>query len=153
MRLVRRSWFSWDFAIEGPRGMPWGEVGLAFWGERGSITVPGERCRVSRQGLAGPFLLEGRSGELARAVKVSLFRQEFIVTAEGRDYTLRRLSWWRREFGLFSGDGQVGSVAPDSWFTQGGQADLPEEMPGWLRGFVIWLTLWMWKRDANAAGS
>ena len=108
---------------------------------------------MSRQGVLGPFLLEGPSGELARAVKVSAFRQQFTLTVGEREYTLRRLSWWRREFGLFYGGASVGSVAPESWFSRRAQVFLPEDLPGGVRAFVVWLTVLMWKRDAETAAS
>jgi hypothetical protein len=151
LRLVPKHWFSWDFRLEDAVGMLWGEVGLSSWRERGSVTVGGERYRVSRHGVTGPFVLEGAQGELAKAVKVSAFRQAFTLTADGRDYTLKRRSWWRREFELFCRGASVGSVAPASWFACRGDAFLPDDIPPPVCAFVVWLTLLMWKRDSDAA--
>jgi hypothetical protein len=153
LKAIPKRWLSWDFAVEDAVGMPWGEVSLSFWRERGSVTAGGQQYRVSRQGFVGPFVLEGPDGELAHAVKVSPFKQEFTLSAERRDYVLRKLSWWSREFGLFSGDTQVGSLAPESWLSRRARVDLPEDMTGWLRAFVTWLTLLMWKRDSEAAAA
>jgi hypothetical protein len=150
MTLVPKHWCSWDFSLKDAFGLSWGEIGLSSWRERGSVTVGDQLYKVSRQGLVGPFVLRGPSDELARAVKASAFRQEFTLTVEGRAYTLKRLSAWRREFALCVGDSRVGSVAPESWLTRRAQVNLPEEMPGWARAFVVWLTLLMWKRDSDA---
>ena len=150
MTLVPKHWFSWDFRLKDSVGMPWGEIGLSSWRERGSVTVGDQQYKVSRQGLLGPFVLGGPSGELARAVKESAFRQEFTLTVEGRAYTLKRLSAWRREFALCVGDTRLGSVAPEGWLNRRAQVSLPEDMPGWARAFVVWLTLLMWKRDSEA---
>ena len=150
MTLVPKRWFSWDFRLQDSVGMPWGEIGLSSWRERGSVTVGDQRYKVSRQGLLGPFVLNGPSGELARAVKESPFKQQFTVTAEGRTYTLKRSSWWRREFALCDGEIPLGSIAPESWLTRRAQVTLPEDVPGWARAFVVWLTLLMWKRDSDA---
>ncbi len=152
LKVVPKGWFAWDFAVADAVGMPWGEIGL-FWRERGSVTVGGQQYRVSRQGFVGPFVLEGPGGELAQAVKVSPFKQEFALTAEGREYVLRKLFWWRREFGLFVRDTQVGTVAPEAWFTRRAAVNLPDDLPGSLRAFVVWLTLLMWKRDSDAAAA
>jgi hypothetical protein len=130
--------------------MPWGEVGLSSWRERGSVTVGGQQYKVSRQGFVGPFVLEGPNGELAKAVKVSAFKQEFTLRVEGREYTLRQLSSWRREFGLFAADARVGSVIPESWLNRRAEVMLPDDMPGCASAFVVWLTLLMWKRDSDA---
>jgi hypothetical protein len=150
MTLVPNHWFSWDFRLKDSVGMPWGEIALSSWRERGSVTVGDQQYKVSRQGLVGPFVLAGPSGELARAVKESAFRQQFTLTVEGRTCTLKRLSAFRREFALCVGDTRLGSVAPEGWLTRRAQVDLPEDMPGWARAFVVWLTLLMWKRDSDA---
>ena len=153
LKLVPKRWFSWDFRLEDPVGMPWGELDLSYWRERGSVAVGGEQYSVSRQGVLGPFVLEGPNGELARAVKVSAFRQQFALTVGEREYTLKQVSWWRREFGLFYGGASVGWVAPESWFSRRAQVFLPEDVPGGIRAFVVWLTLLMWKRGADAAAA
>lgn len=153
LKLVPMHWFSWDFRLEDPVGMLWGEVALSSWRERGSVAVGGQQYRVSREGFVGPFVLEGPSGELAKAVKVGAFRQEFTLSVGGREYTLKRLSSWRREFALFSGDARVGSVVPESGFTRRAEVILPDDMPGWVRAFVVWLTLLMWKRDSDSAAA
>jgi hypothetical protein len=31
LKVVPRHWFSWDFGLEDPVGVPWGEVGLSSW--------------------------------------------------------------------------------------------------------------------------
>ncbi len=150
MTIVPRHWFSWDFSLKDSVGMPWGEIGLSSWRERGSVTVGDQRYEVRRRGLVGPFVVGGASNELARAVKESAFRQVFTLTVEGRAYTLKRLSAWRREFALCVGDSRVGSVVPERWWTRRAEVNLPDDMPGWARAFVVWLTLLMWKRDSDA---
>jgi hypothetical protein len=150
LTLVPKHWFSWDFRLNDSVGMPWGEVALSSWRERGSVTVGGQRYKVSREGWLGPFVLTGPSGELARAVKDSAFRSAFTLTVDGRTYGLRRLSVWRREFGLFAGDTRLGSMAPESWLTRRARVDLPEDLPGPARAFTVWLTLLMWRRDSDA---
>jgi len=153
LKLVPKHWFSWEFRLVDPVGMPWGEIALSSWRDRGSIAVGNQQYRVSRQGLLGPFVLEGPRGELAKAVKRSAFRQEFALAVEGREYTIKRLSAWRREVTLLNGDVRMGSVAPGSWFTRRADVMLPEDMPAWVRAFVVWLTLLMWKRDSNVAAA
>jgi hypothetical protein len=150
LKVIPKHWFSWDFRIEDAVGMPWGEVGLSTWRERGLVVVGGQQYEVSRQGLTGPFVLEGPGGELARAVKGSAFKHEFTLKVEGREYTLSRLSWWPREYGLFADTTRVGSVTPESWFCRRAEASLPDDVPGFAQAFVVWLTLLMWKRAARA---
>jgi hypothetical protein len=153
LSVVPKHWYSWDFRIEDPVGIPWGEVALSSWRERGSVAVGADRYKVSRQGLTGPFVLEGPSGEVARAVKVSAFKREFELSMAQRDFTLKQVSWWRREYALLQGGAVAGSMAPKSWLSRRGQARLPDDMPQEVCAFVLWLILLMWKRDSDAAAS
>jgi hypothetical protein len=141
MTLVPKHWFSWDFVLSDSVGKPYGDIALSSWRERGSVRVDEQEYRVSREGLLGPFVLTSPNGELARAVKESAFKQKFTLSVEGRPYTLKRLSGWRREFGLFEGDTHLGSVAPEGWLTRRARVELPDDLPGWARAFVVWLTL------------
>lgn len=151
MTLVPKHWFSWDFALRDSVGMPWGEVGLSSWRERGTVAVGGQPYKVARSGMLGPFVLTGPSGARAAAIKESAFGQEFTLSVEERTYVLKRLSVWRREFGLFADGVRVGSIAPEAWFSRRARIDLPDQMPGWGRAFVVWLTLLLWKRDSDSS--
>jgi len=150
LKVVPKSWLSWDFAVEDAVGMPWGEVGLSSWRERGSVSVGGQQFGVARQGLVGPFVLQGPAGPVAEASKPSAFKREFTLSFGGQECVLKQLSWWRREFGLLRGDVQVGSITPESWWSRRAEAMLPEDMPTEVRAFIVWLTLLMWKRDSNS---
>jgi hypothetical protein len=150
MTVVPRHWFSWNFRVMDSVGMPWAEIGLSSWRERGSVSVENRQYRVTREGLTGPFVLLGASGESARASKASVFKQEFTLAIGGRDYTLKKSSWWGREFALWDGATRVGSVVPAHWLSRRALVDLPEDLPAWARAFVVWLTLLMWKRDSDA---
>jgi hypothetical protein len=152
LKLIPKHWYSWDFRLEDATG-PVAEVILSSWRERGSIAVGGVQHRISREGLTGPFILEMSGKEAARARKPSAFRQKFTLTHNGVEYALERVSWWRREFAVFSGGRRVGTIAPESWVARRAVVKLPETMPVWLQAFVVWLTALMWKRDADAAAT
>jgi hypothetical protein len=153
VKLVPKRWFSWDFRLEGAAGLPAVEIILSAWRERGSVAVAGVQYRISRDGFTGPFILENAGRQMARAVKRSAFRQEFIVSHQGNEYTLKRTSWWRPDFGVFSGTRRIGTIARESWWTRRASVTLPEPMPVWLQAFIVWLTALMWKRDADAAAT
>ncbi len=150
LKLIPKHWFAWDFRLEDATGLA-AEVILSSWRERGAIAIAGVQHRVSRDGLTGPFVLEMAGRQAALAVKPSAFRQNFTITHDGAEYTLERISWWRREFGVFSGGRRLGTIAPESWLTRRAIVNLPETMPVWLQAFFAWLTALMWKRDADAA--
>jgi len=150
---VPKHWFSWDFWLEDAAGGRPGDVNLSWWRERGSLTAAGIEYRVSRRGLTGPFVLEAPGREMARAIKVSALRQDFTVSDGSADYTLKRISWWRREFGIFEGSRRIGRIAPSSWMTRRALVTLPETMPLSLQAYFVWLAVLMWKRDSDAAAA
>ncbi len=153
LRAVPKRWFSWDFNLVDPSGASRGEVALSVWRERGSLRTEGPEYAVTRQGMTGPFLLKQGGREQASALKLGVFKQEFALTHDGDHYLLKRISAWRREFGLFKGATQVGSIVPESWFARAARIDLPEGLPLWFQAFIVWLTLLMWKRDSDAVGA
>ena len=150
--LVPKAWYSWDFSVTaGDRTIA--RFDLSSWRERGVITIDGIEHRVFRQSLLGDFVIERGSSTLARATKQSAFSSTVIFKYDGREYTLRKQSWWRRAFVLMDGDRQIGSIAPTGLCTRRAAVDLPAQWPLHLQAFVIWLTLVLWKREANAASS
>jgi hypothetical protein len=153
LTVIPSHWFSWDFRLEDASGVPWGHAAVSAWRERGSVAVGDQQFRVSRDGLAGPFVVVGPNGESANAEKASMFKQEFRVHVGGEEYTLRRVSWWQREFALTRGGARVGTIAAVSWFSRRATAQLPDDMPAWACAFAVWLTVLMWKRDSDATAT
>ena len=103
--------------------------------------------------MSGDFVIARDGLVLATATKPSAFRSSFTISWNGREYTLRKESIFSRGFALLDGEQQIGSVAPNSWWTRDAAVDLPNTWPLPIRVFVIWLALIIWKRDANAGGS
>ncbi|HKE87943.1 MAG TPA: hypothetical protein VKB50_29510 [Vicinamibacterales bacterium] len=152
MTIVPLNWYSWNFdLLEGTRRLA--RLDLSSWRERGVLSVEGINHRVYREGAASGDFVVARDGlVLARATKPSAFRAQFVVSWNGREYTLRRESIWRRTFVLLDGDTKIGSLVKDSAWKRNATIELPKTWPLPIRVFVIWLALIIWKRDANAAG-
>ena len=149
LTLIPKHWYSWDFRLQDETGVAAAEVILSCWRERGSIIAAGEEYRVVRRGMTGPFVLELGNVEVARAFKVSAFRQEFTVSCHGINYTLKRLSWWRSKFGVFVAGDQVGAITPETWWSRRARVTLPSmRVP--VQAFFVWLAALMWKRDSDA---
>src|SRR5262245_33067879 len=144
LTAVPKNWYSWDFNLVDGHDRPWGEVSLSFWRDRGWVAIGGSQYTITRQGWTGSFLLEGPGGTLAEAVKPSTLKSDLRLTIGGREYILKKLSWWGREVGLFKGDVQVGSLAPESWSSRRAKILLPEDLSPWAGAFIVWLTLLMW---------
>jgi hypothetical protein len=52
---------------------------------------------------------------------------------------------------LFKGETIVGNLSPASWLNRKLDVELPEDLPILIKAFVVWLTVLLWKRDADAA--
>ena|SRR5688572_17163818 len=149
MKLVPKRWYSWDFTVmDGDRRVA--ALDLSSWRERGEVVIQDITHRVFREGMmSGDFVIERGGRELARATKPSAFRHTFIVHYNGRDYTLRKHSIWRRTFVLMDDERQIGSISPDSAWTRRSTADLPPDWPVPIKAFVIWLVIILWKRESR----
>lgn len=149
LTLVPRHWYSWDFVVEnGDRTVA--ALDLSSWRERGEITIGDVTHRVYRERqMSGDFIIEGGGRELARATKPSAFRHTISLRHQGREYTLRKPSRWRRAFVLMDGERQIGSITPKSRWTRRAAADLPPDWPVAIQAFAIWLVLILWRRDAD----
>jgi hypothetical protein len=148
-----KRWFSWDFEVHEGGGQPVGDVRVSAWRERGSVTVGGIEYPVTREGVVGAFVLGGAGGVLARAMKPSAVRRLFTLEHDGKEYTLKAVYAWGRDFTLLDGEVEIGVVRPERVFGRQARADLPEDMPLAVRLFVVWLSLMLWKRQQQAANS
>lgn len=153
LTAVPTRWFSWDCSLQGPSGEEVGQVLLSSWRERGSLVVDGVSYAVRRDGARSKFVLEGPDGSrVAGAVKASAWRRLFVVTHGERRYVLTAVSSFRRKLGLFGeGDEPLGQITPQSCFSRRARIELNDEVPQLLQAFVVWLSLLLWKRDADVA--
>jgi hypothetical protein len=152
IEAVPTGFFAQDFELHKHR-RPIAKLDVSAWREAAEIQIDGEPYTFRRErSFGGAFLLE-RGGEvLVRATKPSAFKSLFEVEVEGRTYTLKRISAWRREFGLFAHNQRVGAVTPRAWYTRGSVIRLPDGCwPTAVHAFVFWLVLIIWKRQAAAA--
>ncbi|MBK7285311.1 MAG: hypothetical protein IPI83_14220 [Sphingomonadales bacterium] len=69
LTAIPRHWFSWNFTLlDG--GLPFGELGMAMWREKGGFTISNTVYRISRERLfSGGFVLESNGVVIATARK------------------------------------------------------------------------------------
>lgn len=115
------------------------------------LTVGGASYDVFREGaFSGRFVLESNGTELASAEKPSAFHRSFTVPFGGKSFRLEAEDAFKRTFLVLEQDRQVGAIVPEGIFTRRATADLPDDMPLPVQAFLIWLTVILWKRDADA---
>lgn len=154
LHALRKSIFSWDFTVmDGPAAVA--DISLAWWREKGALTVEGREYPVHREGLVGgAFILEGTDAVLARAVKSNFFSRSYEVEHGDRHYVLKRKRFFlSRNYLLFAGDSEVGSIVFEGIPSRSLRAVLPGELPLPVKVFIIWLVILLRKRAAQAAAS
>ena len=127
------------------------EIKTSSLGENGTLSINGQSCRAYREGvLSGDFFLEYEGQTIARAQKPSAFLNAFNIEYSDRGYSLKKESLIGRSFVLIEGDLEVGSIRPQGLLSRKANVSLPADIPLPVRAFVIWLTILMWKREANS---
>jgi hypothetical protein len=154
LRAIPRSLFSWDFSIR-EDDVEVAGLEVAWMSERGRLVLAdGTECNLYRQGwLSGLFLLEGKGTILAQAEKPSAFVRHFEVEYDHRKLLLTAQSPFTRVFGVYNGDGEIGSIYPDHWLTRRTTIDLPDTIVLPMKVFMFWLIVLMWRRAAKSSNS
>jgi hypothetical protein len=151
LSAVPDSWLSWDFTIfDGHKAIA--KIDLSWLREAGELYLDGASYRVSRERLlSGSFTLEKDGDVLARAEKPGALIRSFKLEYNDKRYTLEAESALRRKFVLRIGGQTIGSVCPEHAFTRKAVIDLPADIALPVRIFMVWLTVILWKREADAA--
>jgi hypothetical protein len=153
LQMLPKRWYSQDLSVMGETG-PVADIDLSWWREKAVLTIDGKPYRAYREGLvSGDFILESAGTVVARAEKPSAWRRTLVIRHEGRGYELRAASAFRREFVLWAGSRQIGTVGPKHAFSRKAAVDLPDELPLPVRVFIIWLAAILWMRDSAGAAA
>src|SRR5262245_27793709 len=120
--------------------------------EAGSLQLADATYQLYRQrAFRGLFILEKNGTVIAHADKPSAFARSFNVYHAGKTYTLEAESAFRRKFVLRESGLTIGSIAPQRACYRDARIDLPVALPLPVRLFMLWLTLLLWKREADSA--
>ena len=129
-----------------------GKIDNSVWREKARVELKDGTYLLYREGrFSGYFLIEHNGRLVARASKPSALRNTFEVEVAGRLLVLRQLSIWKRRFGLFNGDKQIGSIYPLRVLSRQAHIDVPGDLPLPIRVFLFWLVFIVWKRQSQAA--
>ena len=151
LTAIPRNWRTWDFAlVDGGKSLA--EIDMSSWRERGTLTISNEIYRVYRERLfTGAFVLESNGVVVARATKPSAWTRRLIVEFGGSEYELKSRSSFSRGFRLLKDGALIGTLSPSGIMSRRMNVELTEELPLSLKAFVVWLTVLLWKRAAEAA--
>jgi len=146
-----KAWWSWTFRIIDD-GNEIAEISFACMREAGTLQLVDSTYRLYRQGtFRGLFIMERNGAVIAHADKPSALVRSFNVHHGGKTYTLEAESIFRRKFVLREAGSTLGSIAPQRACYRDARIDLPVALPLPVRLFMLWLTLLLWKREADSA--
>lgn len=147
-----KSWWSWTFRVY-DNGAQVGEMNFSWMREAGELQIGNSTYRLYRERrFRGLFILEENGKALACAEKPSALARSFNVRYGSRTYVLEAESIFRRKFVLRETSGEIGSISPERACYRNAIIDLPVELSLPVRLFMAWLTLLLWKREADSAG-
>jgi hypothetical protein len=132
-----------------------GELSISMWREKAQLETEDGTYEFNREALLrGDFLLEKDGKVIARAAKPSMIENRYEVELPDRQLVLRKLSLLNWRYGLFDGNKEIGTIAPQPGiFTRRSNVDLPADWPLPIRAFLFWLALIMWRRQGHLAAS
>ena len=153
LQLIPQGWLAWNFdLLDNDRKIA--EIKTSTLPDSGTLSIDGASYRAYREGMfSGDFFLESEGQTIAQAQKPSAFRSAFNISCADRAYTLKKESFVGRSFLLLEGDHEVGSIRPEGVLSRKATVSLPEVMPRPVQLFVLWLTIILWKREANAGAA
>ncbi len=153
LQLVPESWLTWNFdVLENDQQVA--QIKTSTLPESGTFSILGSDYRAYREGMfSGEFFLESDGQTIARAQKPSAFVNTFEIQHADRSYTLKKESFVGRSFVLLQGDLEVGSIRRESLLNRKAAVSLPDNMPRPVQVFVMWLTIILWRREANAGAA
>jgi hypothetical protein len=126
-------------------------INLSWWRDRSDLRIDGKNFRARCDSRS--FVLESEGKVVARAKRPRLFARALNIEYSDHRYKLRAKSAFRRQFLLMDGATQIGSISPQGLFSRKAVVDLPETLPLFLRVFIIWLTMTLWKQDDATGGA
>jgi hypothetical protein len=150
LTAIPKGWFSKNYRVM-DGALQLADLNISRWREQGELTVEGFSYQVYREKLmSGAFILEVAGTALARAEKPSAFHRRFHIEYGDRKYVFQAKSVWGREFTLFDGHNEIGSVAPEGLLTRRAAVNLPDELALPVKVFILWLAIILWKRESDS---
>lgn len=151
LTAIPKSWFSKNYRVM-DGALQVAEIDMSWWREEGRLVVEGAFYKACREKLmSGAFILETDNGlALARAEKPGALRRRFHIEYGDRKYVFQAKSVWGREFILFDGQNEIGSVAPEGLLTRRAAVKLPDELPLPVKIFILWLAIILWERESDS---
>lgn len=149
LEAIPLNWFSSDFLLKDQEETI-ANIDISLWREKGVITIDNEEYRVNREGiLSSAFILWCDNEIFARAEKPSALSRQIVIEHGELKSTLSPRHVLSRNFVLIGEKGIVGNLSPKSLLSRRMKINFSDTLPIQIKMFVIWLTIILWRRDAD----
>lgn len=147
IRCIPKGLCSWNFDIDA-KGYS-ATIEFNWMGEQGAITIDGESYDVRKHGaFSGRWTMDSNTKTVATAQKPSAFTRSFELATSSGTVVLRARSAFGRTM-LLEGAGFDAVIAPVHSFTR--RASIAGEVSDIrIACFAFWLTVLLWRRDAQS---
>ena len=149
LKVIPKGW-SYAFKVMDNTESVAEAVNLSFWQDKSELRIQGNVYQARRD--RSSYVLESTAGVLARAEWPRRWRRELGIEHADHRYTLRAKSPFRGELLLLDGSTQIGSISPEGVFTRKAEVELPQKLPLFVKVFIIWLAMTIWKQEDYSGG-
>ena len=149
LKVIPKGW-SYAFKVMDGTESVAEAVNLSFWQDKSELRIQGNVYQARRD--RSSYVLESAAGVLARAEWPRRWRRELGIEHADHRYTLRAKSAFRGELLLLEGSAQIGSISPEGLFTRKAEVELPQKLPLFVKVFIIWLAMTIWKQEDYSGG-
>jgi hypothetical protein len=144
-----RSFFSWDFNVE---GLVHGNAGVEFnfFTEQGVIRYSGAEYSVCKYGwLSGQWGIESGGQTYVRALKTNPLLRKFEIQEDHNTFQLRAMPLTRC-YEILQGGAAIGSIVPDHFMTRRATIECSGSLSELGQLFCFWLAALTWRRAARS---
>jgi len=149
LEAIPLNWFSCDFLLKDQEETI-ANIDISLWREKGVITIDHEEYRVNREGILSSAFILWRDNEIfARAEKPNALSRQIVIEHGELKFTLRPRHVLSRSFMLIGEKGIIGNLSPKRLLSRRMKINFSDTVPIPIKMFVIWLTIILWRRDAD----
>ena len=128
------------------------ELRITAFRGKGSFELEGEEFVIQPEGFfQSRAILKKGNSVIARVEKPSILRRRFEISSAGHHLRLESKGFMGREYTLFLGSQEVGTVKREGFVGKKLRLDFPDEVPLVVQVLIAYVVLTQARREAAAA--
>lgn len=148
IKVIPKKMFSWEFYLWEEQD-PIGSADYAWFRGSGWLVLPNAEYVINAGNAGnGPFELIALDGRIASTqCECVTFQHKYSVHYDSIEYTLKQESPLRRSFEVMDRGKYLGCIVPEKIQSRAAISDIPEDMPLFIRAFLIGLVINIWTKQ------